>query len=239
MDNALYYLALNRQRGLSREMTAIANNVANLDTPGFRRQGVVFSEFVHATRDASSVSMADAGARFADKRPGDARVTGGALDLALEGDGYFVLEGGDGPLLTRAGAFQRAADGTLVTPQGLPLLDDGEAPIVLPPDAERITVAPDGTVAADGLPLARVGVATAPAEALTRIGNTHFAVDGDLAPAAEVRIRQGMIEESNVDPVTEIARMIEVSRAYEQARTLIDDEDERIREVIRTLGQAV
>jgi len=238
MDNAFYYLAINRQRGLASEMAMIANNIANHDTPGFRRQGIVFSEVVHAAETGESVSMADTGAAFADRRPGEMRITGGALDVALEGRGYFTIEGEDGPLLTRAGAFQRNADGLMVTMAGREVLDDGGAPIFLPADVGPVEIAGDGTLSAGGVPIARLGVADAPPDSLTRVGDTAYESDAPLTPVEGAAVRQGALERSNVDPVLEIARMISVSRAYEQARSLIEDEDERIQNVIRTLGQA-
>lgn len=240
MDNALYYLALNRQVGLSAEMTAIANNIANMGTAGYRREGVAFSEFVVAAENWESVSMADAGARFASSRPGGTRLTGGAFDLAIQGKGYFVLQTDAGRVLTRAGAFQLSDEGVLVTPDGNPVLSTGEAPIVVPPGAGAIQIAPDGTVSAGGAPLAQILVADANPSIMRRSGNTAFTVDGNaFTPVEGPRILQGALERSNVDPVAEIARMSEVSRAYEMTQSLIKDEDDRIRDTLRTLGERV
>lgn len=237
MDNALYYLSLNRQIGLRRELDAVANNVANLDTPGYRREGVVFAEFVRRTGTGDSVSMADAGASFASDRQGELRITGAPLDLAIEGEGFFPVEGPDGPLLTRAGAFQRSPDGLVVTPDGRALLDAGGGTIFLPPGAGAVSVAADGTLSIDGEVQAQIGVVTAPPETLTRIGGTAFTPTEGFEPRAGARLRQGALEMSNVNPVEEIARMITATRAYEQAQTLISDEDERLRDTIRKLGQ--
>ena len=237
MDNALHYLALNRQVGLRREMTAIANNVANIDTPGYRREGLVFAEFVQRTGAGESLSMADSGASFASADQGELRMTGAALDLALESEGFFQTRSADGPLLTRAGAFQRSPEGLLVTSDGRPVLDTGGGTIFLPPDAASVSVAADGTLSVDGAAQAQLGVVPAPPEALTRVGGTAFAPTEGVEPVAAPRIRQGALELSNVGPVEEIARMIAVGRAYQQAQTLISDEDERLRETVRKLGQ--
>ena len=239
MDDALYYLSINRQRGLSAELTAIANNIANVNTTGFRKEEMIFSEFVRSTGSGESISMANMGARFASTRPGEMRVTGGRLDLALEGPGYFLTAGAEGTRLTRAGAMQRNEEGVIVTPEGAELLDEGEAPIFLPPDAGTITVAADGTISADGVALGRIAVVDAAPESLIRAGNSAFAPTGGYTPLETPKIRQGAIESSNVDPVEEIARMIAVTRAYEQVQNLIQDEDERIRDAIQTLGQPV
>lgn len=239
MDDALYYLAINRQSGLRSELGTIANNVANIDTTGFRKQGVIFQEFVDAAGSGQSLSMADLNLRYASALQGEVTVTGNALDLAVEGDGYFTIDDGEGVLLTRAGHFQRSETGLMVTPNGNPVLDTGGAPIFLPPDAGPITIAPDGTISADGQPIAQIAVVTARAEGLTRVGDTAFAAKDDPEPVAVPKLRQGALERSNVNPVEEIARMIEVSRAYEQVQGLIEDEDQRIRDSITTLGQAV
>ena len=239
MDSTLPLLALNRQIGLRREMDAIANNVANLATTGFRREGLVFAEYVHASAPGESVSMADLRARFASERPGELTVTGGRLDLAIEGEGYFAIRSGDETLLTRAGAFQRSAEGLLVTSGGGRVLDDGGAPIFLPPEGAALAIASDGTISANGVPLARIGVVSVAPEALSRAGGSAFRSSAELAPVETPRLRQGALEGSNVEPVSEIARMIAVSRAYEQVQGLTRDADERARETLRRLGQPV
>ena len=239
MDDALYYLSINRQRGLSTELAAIANNIANVDTAGFRKEEMIFSEYVRSTGTGESISMANMGTRFASTSQGEMRITGGTLDLALEGPGYFLTAGAEGTRLTRAGVLQQNDEGVIVTPQGAALLDEGEAPIFLPPDAGSVTVAADGTISADGVPLARIAVVEAAPESLVRTGTSAFAPTAGYTPLESPKIRQGAIERSNVDPVEEIARMISVTRAYEQVQNLIRDEDERIRDAIQTLGQPV
>ncbi len=239
MDNALYYLAINRQTGLEAERDMIANNIANIDTTGFRREGLAFTEFVLAAEQGESVSMADLGARFASTLPGTQTVTGGRFDLAIEGPGFFALQNLDRVLLTRAGAFQLSQDGFLTNAVGDRVLDIGQAAIAVPLEAKDIVISSDGTVSANGQPIAQIALFDAPTEALNRFGDTAFEVDpGALQEVEGARIRQGSLEQSNVDPVLEIARMIEVSRAYEMAQSVVEDEDERIREAIQTLGRS-
>lgn len=239
MDESLYYLSINRQRGLKAEMTAIANNVANIDTPGFRREGMVFSEFVVGGPRGESLSMADLSARFISPDPASLRISAAPLDVAIEGEGYFAVEDAQGVLLTRAGSFQRSAEGLMVTNRGERVLDAGQAPIFLPADAGPVEISVDGTISTGGVEQTRLGVFTAPAETMDRFANTGFRPREGIEPVEEPRMRQGALEGSNVDPVLEIARMIEVSRAYERVQGLIDDEDERINNVLQTLGQPV
>jgi flagellar basal-body rod protein FlgF len=239
MDSNLPYLALNRQIGLVREMDAVANNVANMATTGYRREGLVFAEFVHAAAPGESLSMADLGARFASDRAGELSLTGGRLDVAIDGPGFFRVRLGEEVLLTRAGNFQRSPEGLLVTPDGAEVLDDGGAAIFIPPESAALEIAADGTISVGEAPLARLGVVTAPPEALTRLGGAAFRSRVEPTPLEALRLRQGALEGSNVDPIAEIARMIVVSRAYEHVQGLTRDADERSSETLRRLGQPV
>ncbi|MBL9051731.1 MAG: flagellar hook-basal body complex protein [Tabrizicola sp.] len=235
--DAAGYATLNRQSGLMREMGVVANNIANSSTTGFRREGVVFSEFVAALDQDPSLSMAHASGRHVDLSQSTLSPTGGSFDFAIQGDGFFLIETPDGERLTRAGSFTPSAEGELVTPDGYRLLDAGGAPIFVPPDAKGIAVASDGTVSANGQPIAQVGL-WQPADplALRHQSGTLFSA-GELQPAEGATVLQGMLEDSNVEPVSEIARMIEVQRAYELGQKFLDAEDERVRGVIQTLGR--
>jgi len=238
MESAVY-TSLTRQSGLAREMQAVANNIANASTTGFRREGLVFSEYVKALGPGEpSLSMAQANVRYADETQGTLTQTGGAYDFAIEGDGFFLLEGASGQALTRAGSFTPSAEGELVTPDGARLLDGGGAPIFIPPDARAITLAADGTLSADGRPLTQIGLYL-PTDAtdMSRRQGARFDVQGGLEPVESSVILQGFVEDSNVDPITEIARMIEVQQAYQLGQQFLNKEDERIRGVLQTLGR--
>ncbi|WP_431297578.1 flagellar hook-basal body complex protein [Tabrizicola sp. BL-A-41-H6] len=235
--DAAGYTTLTRQSGLMREMAQVANNIANISTTGFRREGVVFSEYVAGMDHDPSLSMANASARHVDLQQGTSSQTGGAFDLAIQGDGFFLLETPQGERLTRAGAFLPSADGELVNADGLRVLDAGGAPILIPPDAKGVTVASDGTLSSGGEPLARIGL-WQPVDPLTlrHEGGTVFAA-GELEPVQDGQMLQGMLEDSNVEPVSEIARMITVQRAYELGQKFLDAEDQRVRGVIQALGR--
>ncbi len=233
------YVALTRQSGLAKELQSVANNIANLSTTGYRREGVIFAEEVQALPvEGGSVAMTEARARYTDTAQGSLEETGGTLDLAIEGDGYFTVMTPDGERLTRAGAFTRNADGTIVNMDGHPLLDEGGGEIVVPFEAKAVNVAADGTLSIDGEPAARIGVVTPldPAK-VSREAGTLFKADGGTEPVEDARVLQGSLEQSNVNPIAEMARMVEVQRAYEYGQKLMDQEDERIRLVVRTLGQ--
>lgn len=235
--DAAGYATLTRQSGLMREMGVVANNIANASTSGFRREGVVFSEFVTALDQDPSLSMSYASGRDVDLSQAGLSQTGGSFDFAIQGEGFFLIETPDGQKLTRAGSFTPSAEGELVTPDGYRLLDAGGAPIFIPPDAKAIALAADGTLSANGDPIAQVGL-WQPADplALRHQTGTMFS-GGELIPAEGATVMQGMLEDSNVQPVSEIARMIEVQRAYELGQKFLDAEDERVRGVIQTLGR--
>lgn len=235
------YVALTRQSGLVREMQSVANNIANLSTTGYRREGVIFAEMVQALpAEGGSVAMTEARARFTDDLQGALVQTGGALDIAIEGAGFFTVQTPDGPRLTRAGAFTRDAEGNIVTMDGHPLLDEAGGPIAVPFEARDIGLAADGTLSVDGAPQARIGLVLAedPTKVFREAG-VLFRVDGETLPVEpeDVRMVQGFLENSNVNPITEMARMIEVQRAYEYGQKLLDQEDERIKQVVNTLGR--
>lgn len=231
------YTTLTRQLGLLREMQTVANNIANMSTTGYKSEGVVFAEHIHAAGRDHSVSMASGVGRRTDLSQGVLRSTENALDLAIEGDGFFKVSTAEGPRLTRAGAFSVDAQGVIVAPDGAPLLDVGDVPIVLPVDARSIGIGQDGTVSADDVPVAQIGVWYAPLGTEgSRTDGVRFAVEG-TEPVDTPHLRQGALEASNVEPVRQIARMIEVQRAYEWGQTFLDREDDRIRSTIRTIGE--
>jgi flagellar basal-body rod protein FlgF len=234
VDNAIY-TNLTRQTGLLREMQVVANNIANIATTGFRQDNLIFSEHVKQIEGGSSLSMATASVRNTSYLQGALTQTGGPLDLAIEGDGFFLIETPQGQRLTRSGHFSSSQQGELVTSDGNRVLDTGGAPVFLPPDAIDIAVSADGTLSAAGIPLAQIGLMQpVDPENMQRETGVLFRADAGFEPANEGRIVQGFLESSNVNPINQIARMIEVQRAYEMGQSLLEREDERIRAALNT-----
>lgn len=237
MDNASY-IGISRQSGLLREMNAIANNIANINTNGFRRESVMFSAIMeNLETSADDISLATANNRFMDLSPGEIQHSGNPLDVAIESDGFFMVRTEAGDRLTRAGAFSLNNENQVVTPSGALLLDESGSPIAFPPGAEDINVAGDGSISANGDAVGKIGVYAADPGQLVREGDNLLRPDGEVLPVEDARVRQFAIEGSNVSPVTELARLIEVQRAYEQSKSLSDDENNRIEQTIKTLGQ--
>lgn len=240
MSNAVYAM-LARQQGLMQEMQVVANNIANASTTGYKSDQAIFGEFLaSAGSQSSSLSMGGlAGHSFAMEQ-GPLKITGGQLDLAIQGDGFFLIDAPQGQRLTRAGHFQLSADGQLVDMNGSALLGAGGSPISIPQNASEIRISADGTIsisAGDGLPpeeVGQLGVVVAEGT-LLRDSNSYFSAPDGHKPAENTEIVQGALEQSNVSPILEVARMIEVQRAYEAGQTLLEREDQRIGQVINTV----
>jgi len=237
LDSAAY-VALTRQSGLLKELQITANNIANASTTGYRAEGVVFAEMIKASdSEGGSISMTDARVRYTSELGGGLTQTGGTFDVAIQGTGFFQVETPNGIRLTRNGAFTPNAENELVTFDGYRVLDSGGAPIFIPPDQPNISISSDGTISNAEGPISQIGV-VAPIEAsdLQREDGVFFRAPNGADQVADAFVLQAHIEASNVDPVAQIARLIEVQRAYESTQKFLEKEDERIRGVVRTLG---
>ena len=237
MDNA-GYIGLSRSAGLMRELNAVANNIANLSTNGYRREGSIFAEHVKALDgNDPSISMTSMGYRYVDMSSGDIVHTSNALDFAIPGEGFFLIETPGGPRLTRDGAFSVNAIGELVNGSGNRVLNESGGSIVIPPQAEDIQASDDGIIFADNQAVGRLGVVMADPATMVREGSNLFHAEDGYQPVENPIVRQRAIEGSNVSAVTELARLIEVQRMYEASKSFTDNESDRIRQTVRTLSQ--
>jgi flagellar basal-body rod protein FlgF len=237
MENA-GYTVLTRQSGLLREMRLVANNIANIATTGYRAEGMIFSEYVMPIDNGPSLSMGQGNVPNTMLDQGALAATGGTYDLAIEGDAFFLIETPGGERLSRAGAFSPNAAGELVTYDGYRVLDAGGAPLFVPPGAQTVNVSSDGTLSADGAPLGQVGLVrpTQPLDMIREDG-VMFRADAGYEPAESARVLQGFLENSNVNAVRQLARMIEVQRAYEMGQSFMEAEDERVRMAMKSMSQ--
>jgi len=239
MDNTAY-LALARALSVERRLDVIANNIANVDTPGFRAELERAGSVPWRGRDGERVTFVQDLGRLFDPSEGPLRRTGNPLDLAIRGDGWFTVMTADGPAYTRAGHFERDPTGRIVTSEGYALLDENGSPIEIPPGSGRIEVAADGTLSTEEGPIARIRPVTfADPRVLRRAGDGLFVTDEVPVPAEDAVLVQGMVEGSNVRPVVELTRMIEVQRSYERALQLISTHYELERRTTeRTLARS-
>jgi flagellar basal-body rod protein FlgF len=244
MDNALY-VGLSRQMVLRREMDIVANNIANADTNGFKVESLMTKTEPKAPaftlggpRPVKFVA-ADGVAR--DFGQGALRRTDAPLDLAIEGQGFFKVTAMGGERFTRDGRFRTDDLGRLTTQAGDLVLDDGGGEIILDGQKGPVTISPDGTVSQGAERVGKVGVYTfANLSVLEKTGDNLLRNTSNLQPepAADVRVRQGMLEGSNVQPILEITRMIEVSRAYEQITRMMESEADLSRRSVERMGRA-
>lgn len=209
-----------------RAMDVIANNLANASTPGYKREAVQFSEFLKQMPPSEGESqpelislVKDAGV-VRDITQGRLDMTGAPLDLAISGKGYFVVQTPAGDRYTRNGHFDVDNQGRLITSEGGTVMAEG-GQIAISPDDGDVHVAGDGTVSGKKGPIGKIRVVGFPDERrLKKEGASLYSTD-QTPSAASGAIAQGAIEASNVEPVIEIARMIEVIRAYEATASMM------------------
>jgi flagellar basal-body rod protein FlgF len=243
MDNVMY-VGLSRQETLQRELGVVANNVANVDTAGFKVESLMVqtdTEHLPAAADGQAPPnvnfVLDAGVAR-DFGQGALKQTGGALNLAVEGDGFFRVTTPAGERYTRDGRFGMDAQGRLVTSTGAAVQGDG-GDVVLDPQKSEPKIAPDGTVSQDGQIVARISVVTfSSLSALAKDGDGLYRNVSNIQPqtADSARVRQGMLETSNVEPITQITRLIEITRAYESISQMVSQTGDLSSQAINRLG---
>jgi flagellar basal-body rod protein FlgF len=244
MDNALY-VGLSRQMVLRREMDIVANNIANADTAGFKVESLMTKAEPKAAAFTAGVSRpvtfvaSDGVAR--DFGQGALRKTDAPLDMAIEGQGFYRVTTPQGERFTRDGRFRTDQTGRLTTVAGAPVMDDGGGEIAIDPEKGPVTVAQDGTISQGAERIGKVGVYTFDnLSSLEKTGDNLYQNTSNQQPRpadADVRIRQGMLEGSNVQTILEVTRMIEVSRAYESMAKMMDSNAELSRRSVERMGR--
>jgi flagellar basal-body rod protein FlgF len=253
MENALL-VGLSRQMALSHELDIIANNIANIDTTGFKADNASFSEFLMPRASDGDFSGSDKRVSFVQDRaswidlaPGAIERTGDPLNVAIDGPGYLVVQTPNGQQrYTRNGALSINGAGTLVTSDGNPVLG-GSGPIIFQQGDHGVSISPSGIITV------REGTSTAdsprgqlqlvsfnqPSRLQKDGGSTFMAPNGVTAnPApANTHFIQGAIEKSNVNGVVEMARMIEITRSYSDIAALLQQQGDQRRNALQQLSQ--
>lgn len=246
MDNSLL-VSLSQQLAAYRAMDVIANNLANVSTPGFKREAAKFEEYITRVRPAEdqkgpqTVSFVKDAGVLRDSGQGNIEKTGATYDVALNGKGYFQVQTPSGMRYTRDGHFSLDANGNLVTSEGYQVQGDGGGITIAPTDGD-INIATDGTLSSVvngvGNALGRIKVVDfANEDALVKQGTNLYSTTQAPTDPTTVNMRQGSLESSNVQPVIEISKMIEVMRAYEATATLNKSQEDLMRQAIQQLGQ--
>ncbi|MBB4301819.1 flagellar basal-body rod protein FlgF [Rhodobium orientis] len=242
MENA-QLINLSRQVVLRRQLDVIANNVANINTTGYKAQQLAVEEFVMPVARENSFRPGDKPLSYVadytssyDFSPGPSVPTGNPLDAAINGKGWFAIQTADGERYTRNGSFGINANGQLVTQDGNPVLGEG-GPIILGPDDSGIQIAADGTISTSQGVRGKLRIVSfANEEILKPVGDNLFSGENP-GPNAGARVTQGMIERSNVRGVVEMTRMIDVTRTYQTVSNIAKQTDDLRKDAINALGR--
>mgnify|MGYP000389153650 CR=1 FL=1 len=233
-------VSLSHQVAMRRQMDIIANNIANMNTTAYKRESIMFNEYLSDTggslpKSFRKVSFVQEAGIARQMTNGELTTTGNVLDVAIEGDGMFKVRKTDGEIAyTRNGHLALNGDNVLITTNGHEILDDGDAPIQFPPNADGFKIAEDGTVSAKEVgEIGKLAVLQFQNYgAMKKIGDNLYSAEEEPELSEEYRLAQGMLETSNVSAVLEVTNMIHLSRAYAQTSNLIE-------QVQQTQSQAI
>ena len=232
-------IAVSKQAVIRRSLGIIANNLANMNTTGYKGEKMMFVE--HLVRSPGGTRIGGDKLAFVrdiatarDLSEGAFKKTENPLDLAIHGDGFFVIGTPGGDRYTRNGNFQIVNDGQLVTRNGDPVLSDSGAPFFLSPDDTHIEVDSSGTLSTENGELGKIAVVNfADRRDLQLVAGGLYSSTQQANPVEEAKVSQGMLEGSNIQPIVEMTRMIEVHRAYEGTKMFIQKEDERLKNMVK------
>lgn len=234
-----FYVGLSAQMSLMRRLETIAGNVANASTAGYRAEEVRFEELLSGTA-TDPVAYASAGKSHLSRASGEIVRTDSLFDVAVEGDAWLGIQTPSGTVYTRDGRMRMTDTGELQTLNGHAILDVGNAPMRLDPNAGPPRIARDGTVTQANRQIGAIGLFKIDNAAnLTRAENSGVVPDRAATPVVEFTktgMQQGYIERANINPVLEISRLIMVSRAFEAVTASLKDSESTQTDAIRTLG---
>jgi len=248
MQNALL-VGLSRQVALGRELDVVANNIANINTTGFKAEGSLFEEYLSSAArtepNNGRVSFVRDRGTWHDLSQGQLEQTGNPLNVAIDGNAFLVVQTARGERYTRNGAMQINGQGQLVTGEGDAVLGDG-GPITFQPTDNSVTIGKDGTITVregnakvDSLRGTLRLVSFGDANQLQKDGGSTFAPIGGAQPqpTKDAHVIQGSIEKSNVRGVIEMTRMIEITRTYTQIASLLQQQSDQSQQAIDKLAE--
>ncbi|MGG7516261.1 flagellar basal-body rod protein FlgF [Allorhizobium undicola] len=236
------YVSLSSQRALDRRLTTIADNMANMNTVGFRATEVKFDEVLSKTGNDinAKVAFVSQGNDYLSQRTGEMSRTGNDLDFAVKGDAWMSLETPAGKILTRDGRFTLTDTGELVSVRGYKVLDAGGGPIQLNRNGGEIHVGSDGTIVQDGRQVSQIGLFQADVtKGFLRYDNSGIVTTQTPQPVVDnpsVGIMQGYIEQSNVNGIQEMTELVKVNRAFESISSVMGQTENSLAETIKALG---
>lgn len=233
------YIGLSAQLALQRRLDTIANNVANSGSTGFRSEQVRFvtADSAEAMPEAR---FAATGLTYLSRKVGEIAATGSALDVAVDGDAWLAVQTQQGIAYSRDGRLTITPEGNLMTVTGHPVLDVSGSPIRLDPAAGTPGIARDGTITQGTRNVGTIGLFTIdPSARLSRGIDSTVLTDIPAEPSVDnpvVGLRQGYVEHSNVDPVTEMSRLILDQRMFEAVTGVLGEIEQTRQDSIRNLA---
>jgi flagellar basal-body rod protein FlgF len=237
-------IAASRLIAQQRALDVTADNIANAGTPGYKAVRMQFSDWLSrqsgaaTPRGGATVAYTQDRATWRDFQAGPLTHTGNPLDIALTGSGYFTVSTAQGPKLTRAGRFGLLPDGTIADGTGNALLNANGQPIQLSPTDTQITIAGDGTISSENGQIAKVGVVEVgdPMQ-LQGVGGDKLTSGSATSQSTNPGLVQGSVEDSNVQPMQEMVRMMNDLREFQYVTQMVESEDQRQQSAIDKITQ--
>lgn len=234
-----FYVGMSGQLAIDKRLQTIATNVANMNTAGYRADGVNFDTAL-STAGETPVAFSTGGTTFVSRIAGEMTKTDNPLDVAPQGDAWFGIKTPSGTAYTHDGRLKMGSGGELTTLNNYPILDAGGSAMLLDPSAGAPTIAQDGMVTQQGRQIGAIGLFAIPSTAhLTRTVNSGVIPDQAATPIldfTESGVQQGFVEGSNVNPVLEISKLITVQHALDSITTASEASDSSLQDAIKTLG---
>lgn len=238
------YVSLSSQIALDKRLTTVADNIANMNTVGFRATDVKFDEILSRTQNDlnAKIAFVNQGNDYLSTRGGEVQHTNSPLDFAVKGDAWFAIDTPAGMVLTRDGRFSIDEGGNLISTRGYPVLDVGGSPIQLNRNGGPPAVSADGQITQDDRPVAKLGLFQADVtKGFIRFENSGVIMTDNPQPVVDtpsVGVLQGYIEQSNVNGIAEMTQLIQINRAFESISSLMRDSEDSISQAIKALGSS-
>ncbi len=236
MENTVLAVT-SRQMSIQREMDTLANNIANSSTDGFKSERMQFAEHLVDIGNNQTIAFVKDAGMIRDYSDGPLRATGNPLDIALRGNGFFLVEGPDEILFSRSGRLHLDPTGMLINADGMAILSQDGLPILTFPGDTSIIIDSNGMVSSESGELGVLSLVTfEDMSKIEKLGSGLYKSEDDFVPAEDVTVIQGSLEGSNVEPISEMTRMIALLRSYQGSQTLGNEEHDLRRKAISIIG---
>jgi flagellar basal-body rod protein FlgF len=234
-----FYVSISGQVSLERRLETVANNFANVNTGGYRASDVKFDTIVD-NLIPDPVAFANARGTYISRAPGALVRTDENLDFGIQGDAWFGIQTPNGTAYTRDGRFKMIESGELMTIDGYPVLDPGGGPVVLDPKGGAVQVAQNGAITQNNRRIGAIGLFKIPDDApLSRFENSAVVPQQPAEPVVDFTtdgMFQGFAEQSNVNPILTMTRLISVQRTFEAITNALAGSETSLSDAIKTLG---